>query len=194
MAADTYIPTEAEKRLSTWVNAAIALENFTFPVTTVFAAQQGQRPPNEVVQILITSDRRIQGADREVLGDSGDELASGKFAYRVIEHRSGVVQIRTFGLQHLTVAGAIEASLDDPVIEELFNSQCLWVSNPVSDRNSVPSSLSTRTQLSSVQDFKFNYARERVRDQAGGGVDVIERVIATGTVDGMTAVSDTEEQ
>ena len=181
----TYQPEPEEEALSQWVNAVIDQEDWSFDVTTLFVGAGGDRPDNDFVTIQITSCRRIAGSDVEYTDTPADRADS--YAYKTITHYRGVVQLRVFGLHYRRIAKALEASLEDPAIGEVFDSICLWVQQPVSDLNYVPAAMSTNTQLSAVQDFRFAYAEERTYDQ--DGVYVIEEVEATGTIDTVTVVA-----
>jgi len=170
-----YVPSAVEVALRGWLLAATA--EFT-GVVVQYSHQGKPRNPAPLLVLHVIGDRRISDAIQYVLDEVIDTIDGvDQYRVRMLEQRTGTVQVMAYGNQRWPLMGAVALSLDTPFGKDATQTLGVEILDEISPAVSVPDMFGVGTEGRVMQDFRFAYG---LQTDFTNGVPVLMRVIASG--------------
>lgn len=185
-----YKPSDVEKALYDWVEAALS-DSFS-NIVIGYENSAGDFGSVPYVLIHLATNRGVGTAETSVV-----EVAPGVVETRIETQREGIVRITVVGSSSTVsawdVSGRIEESIYDQRVRLIIEGAPMGADpakqvaaipvDKISDARDMAYLFPTSTETRVAQDFKFTAVVCTVSTEP---VDCIEKVITTGTIDGIT--------
>lgn len=174
-----YQPSATERNLRLWIVKAFQGEGLDAEV--IYANQGANRIDRPFALLQIITEDVVQ-YPFEIVTDN--VKIDGTYEVQMLEHRAGSVQITTHGSMCWQMIDAIARSIRRSDVIDYNTENGIEIMRPLTGINDIPLLLSTQVEPRKQQDYEYAFARKTIISSVSA--DVLERVIATGSIENQT--------
>lgn len=174
-----YQPSATERNLRLWIVKAFQGEGLDAEV--IYANQGANRIDRPFALLQIITEDVVQ-YPFEIVTDN--VKIDGTYEVQMLEHRAGSVQITTHGSMCWQMIDAIARSIRRSDVIDYNTENGIEIMRPLTGINDIPLPLSTQVEPRKQQDYEYAFARKTIISSVSA--DVLERVIATGSIENQT--------
>lgn len=171
-----YQPSATERNLRLWIVKAFQGEGLDAEV--IYANQGANRIDRPFALLQIITEDVVQ-YPFEIVTDN--VKIDGTYEVQMLEHRAGSVQITTHGSMCWQMIDAIARSIRRSDVIDYNTENGIEIMRPLTGINDIPLPLSTQVEPRKQQDYEYAFARKTIISSVSA--DVLERVIATGSIE-----------
>jgi len=171
-----YQPSATERNLRLWIVKAFQGEGLDAEV--IYANQGANRIDRPFALLQIITEDVVQ-YPFEIVTDN--VKIDGTYEVQMLEHRAGSVQITTHGSMCWQMIDAIARSIRRSDVIDYNTENGIEIMRPLTGINDIPLLLSTQVEPRKQQDYEYAFARKTIISSVSA--DVLERVIATGSIE-----------